>query len=147
MRRLYPDRSRLDRHPRVGRDAGQIDHIMYFWPAADGIRSIDLHGSPGFGGVAQTFATKPGRRYRVLFALSGNPEREVSLKRLGISAGSATGEFAFNITGNFGNTGWTEETWEFTADADETTLELYTLEGTDELHGPVIDNVRVFAVP
>ena len=30
---------------------GQIDLIGTFWTSADGKRSLDLHGSPGFGGV------------------------------------------------------------------------------------------------
>ena len=33
---------------------GQIDYIGTHWKAAHGKRSLDLHGSPGFGGVKQT---------------------------------------------------------------------------------------------
>src|SRR5437868_13034779 len=33
---------------------GQIDYTGTNWRAADGKRSIDLHGSPGFGGIEQT---------------------------------------------------------------------------------------------
>jgi Protein of unknown function (DUF642) len=29
---------------------GQIDYIGSHWQAGDGSRSLDLHGSPGFGG-------------------------------------------------------------------------------------------------
>ena len=36
---------------------GQIDYIGTFWKAADGKRSIDLHGSPVYGGLKQKFAT------------------------------------------------------------------------------------------
>src|SRR5262245_40360108 len=35
---------------------GQIDYIGTHWGHADGKRSLDLGGSPGYGGVAQTFA-------------------------------------------------------------------------------------------
>src|SRR5262249_24519791 len=59
---------------------GQIDYIGSFWPAADGKRSLDLHGSPGFGGVSQTFPTVKGQKYRVTFALAGNPEGTVPKK-------------------------------------------------------------------
>src|SRR5205823_13165115 len=34
---------------------GQIDYIGSYWQNADGKRSLDLHGSPGFGGIKQTF--------------------------------------------------------------------------------------------
>ena len=37
---------------------GQIDLIGTFWTSADGKRSLDLHGSPGYGGVEQSFKTK-----------------------------------------------------------------------------------------
>ena len=41
---------------------GQIDVVSgAHWKAARGGRSIDLHGSPGLGGVSQTFSTTPGR--------------------------------------------------------------------------------------
>src|SRR5947208_3622044 len=47
---------------------GQIDLVSTHWEAADGKRSIDLHGSPGYGGVKQTFKTKKGQKYQVTFA-------------------------------------------------------------------------------
>jgi hypothetical protein len=55
---------------------GQIDVTQQNgseWKAHDGKRGLDLHGSPGFGGVEQTIATKPGKRYKVTFRMSGNP--------------------------------------------------------------------------
>jgi hypothetical protein len=36
--------------------------------------------------------------------------------------------------------------WKFDAVADQTTLEIYTLEKTDPFAGPALDNVRVVAV-
>src|SRR5829696_4027163 len=45
---------------------GQIDITQQNkdqWKAAHGKRALDLHGSPGFGGVEQSIATKPGKRY------------------------------------------------------------------------------------
>jgi hypothetical protein len=41
---------------------GQIDLIGTFWTSADGKRSLDLHGSPGYGGVEQTFKTRKGAK-------------------------------------------------------------------------------------
>src|SRR5262245_37683734 len=46
---------------------GQIDYVGTHWTAGEGKRSLDLHGSPGFGGVKQTFRTVQGQRYRVTF--------------------------------------------------------------------------------
>ena len=34
---------------------GQIDYIGTHWISGDGKQSLDLHGSPGFGGVKQMF--------------------------------------------------------------------------------------------
>jgi hypothetical protein len=52
---------------------------------------------------------------------------------------------------NFGKTreemGWTTKTWEFIAVANETALELHTLDDEDDLGGPALDNVRVVAIP
>src|SRR5262249_6080253 len=52
----------------------QIDLVGVYWPAAEGKRSLDLHGSPGLGGISQTFATTAGKTYLVTFMLAGNPE-------------------------------------------------------------------------
>src|SRR5262245_42740046 len=52
---------------------GQIDLCQQTgeeWKAADGKRSLDLHGSPGFGGVKQTLPTKAGQKYRVTFRMT-----------------------------------------------------------------------------
>src|SRR4051812_12760222 len=54
---------------------GQIDIVVETgaeWKAADGKRSLDLHGSPGFGGVKQTIPTKAGQKYRVTFHMTTN---------------------------------------------------------------------------
>src|SRR5438045_4150012 len=39
-----------------------IDIVDGYWKAAHGNRSIDLHGSPGFGGIQQTFKTTPEKK-------------------------------------------------------------------------------------
>ena len=51
-----------------------------------GKRALDLHGSPGFGGVEQTIATKPGKKYKVTFQMSGNPGVEHEKVQLGVRA-------------------------------------------------------------
>jgi choice-of-anchor C domain-containing protein len=125
---------------------GQIDIVGFYWVAASGKRSIDLHGSPGFGGVAQTFKTEKGKRYQVVFSLAGSGE--VKVKKTAVSAAGKKQEFSFDSTGkNNGDMGWEKKVWEFVAIAEETTLEIYTLETTEEFAGPVIDDVWVLPVP
>jgi len=50
---------------------GAIDHIGGFWAAADGSQSVDLN-SASAGSVFQSFATTPGRVYRIRYAASEN---------------------------------------------------------------------------
>ncbi len=125
---------------------GQIDCMENWCQAADGLRSLDLHGSPGYGGVAQAFDTVKGQRYRVTFALSSTGADPI-VKRVGVDAAGETAEFAFDATGKTNeNMGWVRKAWEFEAVAGRTTLEIYTLEKTDPVSGPALDDVRVVAV-
>jgi choice-of-anchor C domain-containing protein len=124
---------------------GQIDYVGTFWRAAHGKRSIDLHGSPGFGGIQQTFATKKGQRYRVTFSLAGTPQRGV--KRMAVRAAGKKAAFRCDgTTTSSAKMGWTVHTWEFVAAGAKTTLEFHTLETEDPNAGPVLDNVSVVAV-
>jgi choice-of-anchor C domain-containing protein len=125
---------------------GQVDYVGKYIRAADGQRTVDLHGSPGYGGMAQSFDTVKGRRYRVTFSLSSGGEDPI-VKRVGVAAAGKRAVFAFDATGKTrDNMGWLRKTWEFEAVADRTTLEIYTMEETDPVAGPSIDDVRVVAV-
>jgi len=126
---------------------GQIDYLENHWKAADGRRSLDLHGSPGYGGIEQTFKTKKGQRYRVTFSLAGSPGSEVPVKRVAVSAAGKSHEFAFDSTGKTAdNMGWVTKEWEFDADDEQTKLEIRTLERSDPFRGPALDDVRVTAI-
>jgi choice-of-anchor C domain-containing protein len=126
---------------------GQIDLIDTHWQAADGKRSLDLHGSPGYGGVAQTFKTEKGKKYKVTFSLAGNPGGTVAKKTIVVRAAGKEKEFTFDTTGKSGtDMGWKKETWEFTAEKAETTLELITAMTEDAAAGPALDDVSVIAV-
>ena len=65
---------------------GNIDAVdSSYWKAADGKRSLDLNGiMPGT--ISQTFKTKKGQKYRVTFALAGNPGHPPTVKKLQVSA-------------------------------------------------------------
>src|SRR5690242_6858015 len=51
---------------------GGIDYVGTFWPASHGNRSLDLNGTPGVGGVAQTFDSTPNQTYHVQFDMAGH---------------------------------------------------------------------------
>jgi choice-of-anchor C domain-containing protein len=121
---------------------GQIDVVTKCWAPFEGKRSVDLHGSPGYGGVEQTFKTRKGSRYRVELQLAATPgagERGIWVEAAGdkkkfeVDPGDSTRE----------KLKWTKVTWEFTAQGAETTLEIYTTEKGDPNQGPVIDDVSV----
>lgn len=121
---------------------GQIDLIGTFFVAAHGSRCIDLHGSPGYGGVEQTFKTKKGAKYKVELQLAATPgggERGIWVE----AAGDKKKFEADPGDGTKEKLKWTKVTWEFTAMGDETTLEIYTTEKGDQNAGPIIDEVSV----
>jgi|SRR5262245_7917821 len=125
----------------------QIDYIGGHWKSAEGNRSLDLHGSPGLGGIMQKFATTSGRKYKVTFSLAVNPNFQPEAGPVKIVCVRAAGKkeaFSFDGTGKkVDEMGWATKTWEFTAVADETTLEFHTLETEDQSCGPALDNVSV----
>lgn len=125
----------------------QIDYIGTYWKAAAGERSIDLHGSPGIGGVSQTFKTKKGQKYRVTFHIAANPDGSVAKKKVGVKAADKEMTFEFDGEGKSKEAmGWEKKTFEFTATGDETTLELFSAMTEDEACGPALDEVTVVPV-
>ena len=123
---------------------GNIDVLSTCWQAGEGKRSLDLHGTPGFGGVKQTLTTRKGKTYTVTFQMAGNPTGKVTEKGLWVAAAGAKKKFTFDAKGkSFEDMGWEKMTWEFTATADETELEIYTAESVEEFIGPALDNVSV----
>jgi choice-of-anchor C domain-containing protein len=121
---------------------GQIDLIGTFWTSADGKRSLDLHGSPGYGGVEQTFKTRKGAKYKVELQLAATPgagERGIWVE----AAGDKKKFEADSKDGTPEKMNWVKVEWEFTATGDQTTLEIYTTEMGDDLRGPAVDQVSV----
>lgn len=125
---------------------GQIDLIGSEWTSADGDRSIDLDGSPGSGGIAQTFQTTSGAAYTVTFAMAGNPIGGDAVKHMRVEADGTTQDYSFDTTGrSSSDMGWVTETFQFTATDTQTTLEFYSLSASGSSFGPAIDNVVVNA--
>ena len=103
---------------------GQIDLVDSYWQAAAGKRSIDLHGSPGKGGVRQVLKTRPGRSYKLTLWLAGNPGG-ARVKALGVSAAGQKTSFTFDTAGrSLEKMGWAKKSRELKAKERETTLEL-----------------------
>src|SRR5262249_47280100 len=97
---------------------GQIDLVGTFFVAAHGSRCIDLHGSPGYGGVEQTFKTKKGTKYKVELQLAATPE--AGDRGIWIEAAGDRKKFEVNSgDGTREKLNWTKVTWEFTAISDE----------------------------
>ncbi len=123
---------------------GQIDYCVAHWKAAEGKRSLDLHGSPGFGGVKQTIKTEKGKTYRVTFQMAGNPGVATKLMTFEVFANKASKTFDFDCTDkSIEDMGWIKKTWDFKADADETVLEIATAMKTEAFAGPALDDVSV----
>ncbi len=97
------------------------------------------------GGIAQTFATVPGQRYRVTFDLAGNPNRAPIMKPMRITAAGQSADFTFDATGKSGrDMGWLPTASVFSAVADSTTLEFTCLTVSPQTgYGAAIDRVAV----
>jgi len=124
-----------------------------YWRSSEGRYAVDLDGSARSritpphvrGGIAQTFVTLAGRRYRVTFDLAGNPNRGPTLKPVRVSAAGQSADFAFDATGKTGQVmGWVPREWVFTAAADSTTLAFTSLTQSPQTgYGAAIDRVAV----
>lgn len=124
---------------------GQIDWLGTHIPAADGKRCVDLNGSPGIGGVAQSFATTAGKTYRLEFDQSAYPELETS--NVGVEVAGTSQTFKVNVKGSTWQAPkWATQAMKFTAKDKTTTLEFYSLDRKDPVSGPIIDNVRVVLI-
>ena len=123
-------------------DAGSVDWVSTYWPAADGDMSIDVSGADA-GTLSQTFETTIGNTYTVTFQMSGNPAGPPPEKTLEVSAtGGTTGLYTYDVTNNDLLTmNWTEESYEFLATSATTTLTFRSTTAT--AYGPAIDNVVV----
>jgi choice-of-anchor C domain-containing protein len=115
-----------------------------FWHANSGANSLEV-GSPGAGTIAQTIATVAGRRYRLTFALAGNPDGPPRVKTLVVSAGPVTRRFAFDVAGRSRSAmGWTAESVDFTAASGATVIAFARVDGgASAWFGPAIDDVAV----
>ncbi len=123
-----------------------VDWVGSYWSAADGARSLDLDGfAPG--GIAQSFATRPGHQYKVKFSMAGSPAGSTQpVKSLRLEAAGQSQTFSFDVLGHTSSDmGWQADAWSFTATAETTTLVLSSLDTSGSTAGPAVDNVEVTA--
>lgn len=127
--------------------AGSIDWIGTYWQAADGVRSVDLHGNVA-GTLSQTFATQVGQQYLVRFALAGNPDGAPSTKTAQVTSGNAVENVSFTLPAGTtrANMNWTYEEFTFTALAASSTLSFVST-SSGVFFGAAIDDVSVTLVP
>ena len=114
-----------------------------FWQTAEGLQSLDLEGTVGFGTVAQTFTTVPLFKYKVSYKLAGNPASGPTVKTGKVLAnGNVIQNFSFDITGKtLANLGYVGKETHFIATSLSTTLTFKSTTGSG--FGPVIDDVEV----
>jgi choice-of-anchor C domain-containing protein len=116
--------------------------------ATHGKRFLDLHGSPGFGGVKQPFVTRVGQKYKVTFRMSGNPGAGHETVHMAVRAAGQKEVFSCDMVGKTpDDLKWEKKTWEFTAVDTITVLEFHTAMRPDAnpFGGPLLDDVRVTA--
>ena len=115
-----------------------------YWESAEGSQSLDLNGIGDLiGTISQDIPTTPGQRYRIRFALAGNPEGGPDIKSLKLSwAGKELLELRFDITGHSKtNMGW--EYHEYVVYASSATCRLLFQSTSPSFCGPALDDISV----
>lgn len=78
--------------------------------------------------------------------MAGNPMGGELQKDLSVLAAGSSNNYSFNIEGKArNNMGWVQNSFFFTANSTTTTLTFTSLES--DAYGPVLDNVRLSAIP
>ncbi len=131
--------------------SGTVDWVdSSYWQAAAGTKSVDLDGSVQGALTSDAFATASGATYFVSFALSGNPDANLGLKTVQVSAtGTSTPAASYDFnTQTMGNTRsnmmYQAEGYTFVATG--TAAALTFASQTAGAWGPVVDNVIVTQV-
>ncbi|MFY0573351.1 choice-of-anchor C family protein [Cystobacter fuscus] len=112
------------------------------WNMPEGDYALDLCGN-GKGAISQELKTIPGGKYKVSFALAGNPNLQ-GVTTLRVSAsGLQPQDYTFNASGkNTSNMGWVTREFFFTATTSKTVLRFESL--TEGISGSALDHVSVW---
>jgi len=133
----------FDRGARLGVfevERGNVD-IVWRWTPARG--ALDLSGVTA-GELRATLTTRPGARYRVHYALAGNPDPgsgRTPIKNLQWRFnGAVVDEQRFDASGRSpGSMGWVQRSFDVTAATTSSTLSVSTT--NDSNSGPALDQV------
>lgn len=125
-----------------------VDYIGSYWQASHGARSLDLSALTS-GGVAQSVhGFEAGKRYRVTFDLSVNPDGGNDLKTLIMSATGgvpATYTYLRTAANTTANMLWSVQTYDFTATGAMQMVQFRSQELNAS--GMTLDNVSISLVP
>jgi len=125
-------------------ESGTVEIVGTYWQAAEGRQSLDLNGIfEEIGTLYQDVATVPGARYRVRFALAGNPEGGPAVKSLTLTWGdSELDTLTFDTTGRtLADMGW--EYHEYVVTAASTRSRLRFQSTSSSFCGPALDDISV----
>lgn len=116
-----------------------------YWSPHTGHRSLAL-SSAGPGAIELSFASTPGRRYRLTFQLSGEPFSSPTIKHLRVTLGTTVQDFTYDVTPAWHwDMHWKRQEMEVQAFATSTFLRFASLDASQ--WGPAIDSVTVSEVP
>jgi len=121
---------------------GSVDLVGTKWKAALGRQSLDMNGtSPG--SLYQSLHTTQGQKYRIAFALAGNPDCGTFVKVLRVYWGGAqVGRFTFDTTGHtHQNLGWVARS--IVVQAGTGLTQILFASGTSGSCGAALDDVLV----
>jgi choice-of-anchor C domain-containing protein len=124
-----------------------IDYIGTYWQASEGSRSLDLSALTSGGILQSVSGFEVGKRYRITFDLSGNPDGGDNPKRMTMSAtGGVAATYVYTLTDNTrADMNWTTLTYEFIASGIEQDIQFRSLELNPS--GTALDNVSISLVP
>ncbi len=126
----------------------KIELQGYVFDSADGNQHLELDSDPhgnSASAIEQTFITKVGQRYQLIFAWSPRPESDAydSEVVLDVKVVNVEGEpLSDTIVSGTGPINWQDATYEFIALGSNTTLR-FSHGGPENTFGGLIDNVRV----
>ncbi len=125
-------------------ESGTVEIVGGFWQAAEGVQSLDLNGTLNdVGTIYQDVLTTPGERYRIRFAVAGNPDCGPTVKTTRVFwDGVELTTTVFSTAGHsVTNMGWTYHEQVVTAAASTSRLKFQSL--TPGSCGPALDDVSV----
>ncbi len=125
-----------------------VDYIGSLWEASDGSRSLDLSALSSGGVSQQITGFEVGKRYRITFDLSGNPDGGEGIRTLVMSATGGEAvlyEYVVGPENSAGNMLYQTLTYDFVASNTMQGVQFRSLENSS--FGVVLDNVSISLIP